>query len=67
MMVFSHPAKVKSSMVGSGRASGRPRCGLCKRRKLNQEIFAREYQDALSWREWGLEFAFVVRMPRKSE
>ena len=45
---------------------GRPRCGLCKRHKLNQEVSLRDWLEALAYREWGAEFGFVVRMPRKS-
>jgi len=45
---------------------GRPRCGLCKSYKLNHESTARDYRAALSYREWGIEFGFAVRMPRKS-
>jgi hypothetical protein len=43
----------------------RPRCGLCKRHKLNREPNPRDCRAALSYREWGSEFGFVVRMPRK--
>jgi hypothetical protein len=44
---------------------GRPRCGLCKRHKLNDEAAPRNYRAALSYREWGSEYGFCIRMPRK--
>lgn len=40
-------------------------CGLCKRHKSNRESLARDYRAALTLREWGTEFGFVIRMPRK--
>lgn len=43
---------------------GRPRCGICKRYKRIDEPTRRDYQAALTHREWGVEFGFVVRMPR---
>ena len=44
---------------------GRPRCGLCKWYKLNHVASPRDYRAALAYREWGIEFGFTVRMPRK--
>ena len=45
---------------------GRPRCGMCKRYKLDQKVTARDYRASLTFREWGLEFGFAVRLPRRS-
>ncbi|MCZ6784949.1 MAG: hypothetical protein O7G30_16745 [Proteobacteria bacterium] len=44
---------------------GRQHCGLCRRYKLHKELTARDYRAALSLLEWGSEFGFAVRMPRK--
>ena len=38
----------------------------CKLYKLSHEVTHRDYRAALAYREWGVEFGFTVRMPRRS-
>ncbi len=38
----------------------------CKLHKLSHTVTHRDYRAALAYREWGVEFGFTVRMPRRS-
>ncbi len=38
----------------------------CKLHKLTHDVTHRDYRAALAYREWGVEFGFTVRMPRRS-
>ncbi len=43
----------------------KPRCWLCNRHKLTNELTARDYRAALSHREQVAEFGFTVAKPRR--